>query len=113
PHARLAFVQGCDLIEGAKSIEDASIKEDVAWGGNVMNEVFDVHSQHFMRELMRTRSRTQPAPTAVLDDCARAIRDAGVAASQQRQQERGLPGAGPPVITIRDMLRCLAGVGDA
>ena len=30
PDAQLAVVQGCDVIEHAKSIEDASIKEDVA-----------------------------------------------------------------------------------
>jgi hypothetical protein len=59
-----------------------------------MNKVLDVHSQRFMRELIRIRSRTQPAPTAVLDDGARAIADDGVAASLERQQERGLSCAG-------------------
>ncbi len=94
PHAQLALVQGCDAIESAKSIKDASIKEDIARGRSVMNKILDVHSQRFVRELVRIRSRTQPAPTAVLDDGARAIADDGVAASLQRQQERGLPCAG-------------------
>jgi hypothetical protein len=47
-----------------------------------------------LRELVRIRSRTQPAPTAVLDDGAWAFADDRVAASLQRQQERGLPCAG-------------------
>jgi hypothetical protein len=82
------------LTMPAKSIEDASIKEDVAWGRSVLNKVLTVHSQHFVRELICIRSRAQPAPTAVLDDGARAIADDGVAASLQRQQERGFPCAG-------------------
>jgi len=81
-------------MESAKSIEDASIKEDVPWGRSVMDKILDVHSQRLVRELVRIRSRTQPAPTAVLDDGARAIADDGVTASLQRQQERGLPCAG-------------------
>src|SRR5215510_13534847 len=95
PHTQLALVQGSDAIEPAKSIEDASIKEDVAWGRGVMNKVLDVHSQRLAHELIRIRSRTQPAPTALLDDGARAIANDGVAASLQRQQECGLtcPGA--------------------
>src|SRR5215510_2224468 len=94
PSTQLALVQGRDAIEPAKSIEDASIKEDVAWGLSVMNKVLDVHSQRFVHELIRIRSRTQPAPTAVLNDGARAIANDGVAASLQRQQERDLPCAG-------------------
>ena len=81
PHAQLALVQGCDVIERAKSVEDTSFKEDMAWARSVMNKVLDVHSQRLVRELIRIRSRTQPAPTAFLDDGARAIADDGVAAS--------------------------------
>ena len=94
PHAQLALVQGCDAIEPAKGIEDASLKEDVAWGRSVMNKVLDVHSQRFVRERIRIRSRTQPAPAAILNDGTGGIADDGVAASLQRQQERGLPCAG-------------------
>src|SRR2546425_7161491 len=71
PDAQLALLQGRDAIEPAESIEDASIKEDVAWGRSVMNKVLDVHSQRFVHELIRIRSRTEPAPTAVVDDGAR------------------------------------------
>jgi hypothetical protein len=73
----------------------AKMQFSVRTGGSVMNKVLDVHSQHFVHELIRIRSRTQPAPTALLDDGARAIANDGVAASLQRQQERGLtcPGA--------------------
>jgi len=39
---------------------------------------------------MRNRSRTQPAPNAILDDGARAITDDSEAALLQRQQKRGL-----------------------
>jgi len=59
-----------------------------------MSKVLDVHSQRFVRELNRIRSRTQPPPATILDDGARAIADDGVAARLQRQQERGLPCAG-------------------
>jgi hypothetical protein len=59
-----------------------------------MNEVLDVHSQRFARELIRIRSRAQPAPKSVLDDGARTIANDGVAARPQRQQERGLSCAG-------------------
>jgi hypothetical protein len=90
PQAQLALVQGRDAIEPAKRIEDASIKEDVAWGRSVMHKVLDAHSQRFVHERIRIRSRTQVAPAAVLDDSARAIADDGVAARLQRQQERGL-----------------------
>ena len=72
-------------------IQDAAIKEDVAWGRSVMHKVLDVHAQRFVHELMHNRSRTRVAPPAILDDGARAIADDGVAASLQRQQERGLP----------------------
>src|SRR5262249_60848893 len=68
PHTQLALVQGRDAIEPAKSIEDASIKKDVAWGRSVMNKVLDVHSQRFVHELIRIRPRTKPAPTAALGD---------------------------------------------
>jgi len=82
------------VIEPAKRIEDASIKEDVAWGRSVLHKVLDVHVQRFVCERIRIRSRTQPALKTVLDDGARAIADDGVAASLQRKQERGLPCAG-------------------
>ena len=81
-------------MERAKRIENASIKEDMAWGRSVMHKVLDVHAQRFVRRLIRIRSRTQPALKAVLDDGARAIADNGMAESLQSQQERGLPCAG-------------------
>src|SRR5262245_24757490 len=59
-----------------------------------MYKVLDIHAQRLVHGLRRTRSRTQPAPNAVLDDGARAIAGDGVAAGLQRQQERGLPCAG-------------------
>jgi hypothetical protein len=82
------------VIEQAKSIENASIKEDLAWSHNVMDVVLDVTAQHLLHELMRFRSRSQSAPAALLDDDTGAIADDGIAASLQRQQERGLPCAG-------------------
>jgi len=78
-------------MERAKRIENASIKEDVAWGRSVMHKVLDVHAQRFVRELRRIRSRTQPALKTVVDDGARAIADDGIAARLQCKQERGLP----------------------
>src|SRR5579863_3056702 len=84
PHAQLVLIQGCDAIDSAKSIEDASLEEDVAWRRGVMHEILDVHSQRFVRELVGIRSRTQPAPAPVLDDGSRAIADDGVPASLQR-----------------------------
>ena len=59
-----------------------------------MNKVLDVHSQCFLRERIRIRSRTQSAPAAILNDGTGGVADDRVAASLQRQQERGLPCAG-------------------
>ena len=42
PHSQLALVQGCDAIQPAQRIEDASLKEDGAWTCSVMNKVIDV-----------------------------------------------------------------------
>jgi len=91
PCAELTLVQRRDAIKPAQCIEDAAIKEDVAGGRSVLDKVRDVHAQRFTHKLMRNRSRTQPAPNAILDDGARAITDDSEAALLQRQQKRGLP----------------------
>jgi hypothetical protein len=36
--------QGCDAIEPAQGIKNASLKEDGAWTCSVMNKILDVHS---------------------------------------------------------------------
>jgi hypothetical protein len=77
------------VIEPAQGIKDASLKEDVAWTCRVMNEVLDVHSQRFLRERIRLRSRTQSAPAAILNDGTGGIADDRVTTSLQSQQERG------------------------
>src|SRR5258708_13363624 len=67
PHSQLALVQGRDAIQPAQRIEDASLKKDGAWTCSVMNKVIDVHSQRFLRERGRIRSRTQPASAPILN----------------------------------------------
>src|SRR4030095_11758191 len=59
-----------------------------------MNKVLDVHSQRFLSERIRIRSRTQSAPAAILNDGTGAVADDRVTTSLQSQQERGLPCAG-------------------
>jgi hypothetical protein len=60
----------------------------------VLNKVLDVHSQRFLRERIRIRSRTQSAPAAIPNDDTGGVADDRVTTSLQRQQERGLPCAG-------------------
>src|SRR5215467_1329990 len=59
-----------------------------------MNKVIDVHSQRFLRERIRIRSRTQPASAAILNDGTGRVADDRVTTSLQSQQERSLPCAG-------------------
>src|ERR1051326_3705293 len=59
-----------------------------------MNKVLDVHSQRFLSERIRIRSRTQSAPAAILNDGTGAVPEDRVTTSLQSQQERGLPCAG-------------------
>src|SRR3974390_3485757 len=73
PHVQLALVQGSDVIEPAQGIKDASLEEDWAWICRVMNKVFHVYSQDFLRERIWMRARTQSAPSAILNDGAGAI----------------------------------------
>ena len=71
------------MIEPAKGIKDASLKEDWAWIGSVMNKVLRVYSQHFLRERTWIRARTQSAPAAILNDGAGGIADDRVTTSLQ------------------------------
>src|ERR1700674_632592 len=59
-----------------------------------MNKVLDVHSQRFLRERIRIRSRTQSALAAILNDGTGGVADDRVTMSLESQQERGLPRAG-------------------
>src|SRR6185295_11861253 len=73
---------------------DASLKENWAWACSVMNKIFDVDSQRFLRERVRIRSRTQSAPATILNDGTGGVADDRITTSLQSQQERRLPCAG-------------------
>jgi hypothetical protein len=72
---REPLAQGCDAIEPAQGIEDGSLKKHGALTCSVVNEVIDVYSQHFPRERIGIRSRTQSAPPAILNKATRGIPD--------------------------------------
>ena len=71
------------MIEPAKGIKDASLKEYGAWICSVMNKVLQVYSQDFLRERIWIRAGTQSAPAAILNDGAGGIADDRVTTSLQ------------------------------